>query len=152
MAVSKKQSARLRNVAVVSLVLLVFYGFLLHSDQDLGSSRPKTTAEFDDSPATSYGNHARKQASRQKLSSEELNNRFMTSKQCATTFPGLTKEIDDVVAKGPFTLTKTGDLGPLIARVKDGKVCCLASLECTGIERVDIGHVCLSVNISDSIL
>jgi hypothetical protein len=56
------------------------------------------------------------------LSHELLNNRFLTAEQCAATFPGLTKEIDDVVAKGPFTLEKSGPLGPLIARIRDGKV------------------------------
>ncbi|KAK8114186.1 hypothetical protein PG999_006255 [Apiospora kogelbergensis] len=127
MAVSKKQSARLRNVAVVSLVLLVFYGFLLHSDQDLGSSRPKTTAEFDDSPR----DQLRQPCEKASVAAEAV---------CATTFPGLTKEIDDVVAKGPFTLTKTGDLGPLIARVKDGKLFILQSPRRTDLSEDMLQH------------
>ncbi|KAK8042231.1 hypothetical protein PG993_006754 [Apiospora rasikravindrae] len=126
---SKTQSTRLRNVAITSFVLLVFYVFLLHpTDQNLDSS-PSTTAEFNDFPGAGYGSGSAKQKppTRQELLPELLNNRFMNSQQCANTFPGLTKEIDDVVAKGPFALTRTSELGPLIARIKDGKLYILQS-------------------------
>ncbi|KAK7952257.1 uncharacterized protein PG986_007985 [Apiospora aurea] len=125
MMISKTQSTRLHNVAIASLVLLVFYVFLLHpADQSLDSSRA-TTAEFNDFPGASYGsgsNAKQERPSWQNLPPELLNNRFMTSQQCASTFPGLTKEVDDVVATGSFTLTKTSELGPLIAKIKDGKL------------------------------
>ncbi|KAK8089887.1 hypothetical protein PG997_004848 [Apiospora hydei] len=131
MMISKTQSIRLRNVTIASLALLVFYVFLLHpADQNLDSSRA-TKAKFNDFPGASYGSGSgsgrgssakQKPPSWQKLSPELLNDRFMNSQQCASTFPGLTKEVDDVVAKGSFTLTKTSELGPLIARIKDGKV------------------------------
>ena len=41
------------------------------------------------------------------------------------TFPGLTKEIDDAVARGPFVLKKSPDKranNPTQGRIKDGKV------------------------------
>jgi hypothetical protein len=47
----------------------------------------------------------------------------LTDQQCVAAFPGLTKDIDDMVALGPFTLTSSGDLGPLLARIKDNQVC-----------------------------
>lgn len=65
--------------------------------------------------------------SRPRLSDELLNNRALNSEQCAATFPGLTKDIDDAVAKGPFVLEKSGPLGPLVAQIKSGKVCALAT-------------------------
>jgi hypothetical protein len=51
-----------------------------------------------------------------------LNNLSLDEEQCKAYFPGLTKEIDDVVAKGPFQVKQTGDLGPLQGRIKDGQV------------------------------
>lgn len=116
MTIGKKQFTRLRSVAFIGLALLVLYMFLLHPDQNSGSSR-LATVELDDIPSSSA----------KKLPPELLNNRLMTSQQCADTFPGLTKEIDDAVAKGPFTLTKTSELGPLLARINDGKVGYLVS-------------------------
>lgn len=49
---------------------------------------------------------------------------FLTEHQCRATFPGLTKEIDDAVARGPFILEKQPDdyQGLVQARIKDGKV------------------------------
>ena len=61
--------------------------------------------------------------SRPGLTPELLNNLSLDQDQCDAAFPGLTKEIDDMVAKGPFTVNHTGDLGPLQGRIKDGKVC-----------------------------
>ncbi|KAI0838765.1 hypothetical protein F5Y06DRAFT_287075 [Hypoxylon sp. FL0890] len=91
-------AARLRQVFIISVVCLALYCFLLVPDHSLDSSRTKLP------PAL-------------------LNNRFLTSSQCAAAFPGLTKEIDDVVAKGPFTLPRRPhDLGPLVARIRDGKL------------------------------
>jgi hypothetical protein len=49
----------------------------------------------------------------------------LTDEQCKATFPKLTKEIDDAVARGPFRLEKEPDdyQGLVQARIKDGKVC-----------------------------
>ncbi|KAL1836199.1 hypothetical protein VTJ49DRAFT_5452 [Mycothermus thermophilus] len=41
---------------------------------------------------------------------------------CEAYFPGLTKEVDDMVAKGPFEVKQTGDLGPLQGRIQDGQL------------------------------
>lgn len=57
------------------------------------------------------------------LPSEVLENLSLGEGECEATFPGLTKEIDDAVAQGPFKVKQTGDLGPLQGRIKDGKVC-----------------------------
>jgi hypothetical protein len=59
---------------------------------------------------------------KQPLSPAILNNLSLDEEQCKAYFPGLTKEIDDVVAKGPFQVKQTGDLGPLQGRIKDGQV------------------------------
>jgi len=56
------------------------------------------------------------------LPQELLRNLSLDEDQCNAAFPGLTKEIDDAVAEGPFTLKQTGDSGPLQARIKDGQV------------------------------
>ncbi len=42
--------------------------------------------------------------------------------ECSAAFPGLTKDIDDSVAGGPFTLRQAKDMGPLQARIKNGQV------------------------------
>jgi len=49
---------------------------------------------------------------------------FLTEHQCRAAFPGLTKEIDDAVARGPFILEKQPDdyQGLVQARIRDGKV------------------------------
>ncbi|QSZ32446.1 hypothetical protein DSL72_002020 [Monilinia vaccinii-corymbosi] len=57
-------------------------------------------------------------------SSEILQSLSLTEEQCAATFPGLTKEIDDAVARGPFSLKRQPDhyTGLVQGRIKDGKV------------------------------
>jgi hypothetical protein len=47
-----------------------------------------------------------------------------TENECRATFPDLTKEIDDAVARGPFNLTKApdGHTGLVQGQIKDGKV------------------------------
>ncbi len=42
--------------------------------------------------------------------------------QCDARFPGLTEDIDRMVALGPFKLKQARDQGPLQARIKDGQV------------------------------
>ena len=53
---------------------------------------------------------------------EILRNLSLDEEQCNAHFPGLTKEIDDVVAQGPFPVKQTGNMGPLQGRIKDGQV------------------------------
>lgn len=56
------------------------------------------------------------------MPTELLTNLSLDEEQCKAAFPGLTKEIDDAVAEGPFTLKQTGDSGPLQGRIKNGQV------------------------------
>jgi len=56
------------------------------------------------------------------LPAEVLDNLSLNEQQCRAYFPGLTKEVDDMVARGPFEVKQTGDLGPLQGRIKDGRV------------------------------
>jgi hypothetical protein len=58
------------------------------------------------------------------LPDELLRNLSLDEEQCKAAFPELTKEIDDAVAEGPFTLKQTGDGGPVQGRIKDGQVRC----------------------------
>jgi hypothetical protein len=57
-------------------------------------------------------------------SKETLEDLSLTEQQCRATFPGLMKEIDDSVARGPFNLEKEPDdyTGMVQLRIKDGKV------------------------------
>ncbi|TVY14473.1 O-glucosyltransferase rumi-like protein [Lachnellula arida] len=57
-------------------------------------------------------------------SKETTESLFLNEQQCRATFPGLTKEIDDAVARGPFVLDKKPDdyQGLVQARIKDGKL------------------------------
>ncbi|KAL2263798.1 hypothetical protein VTK26DRAFT_5090 [Humicola hyalothermophila] len=56
------------------------------------------------------------------LPPELLNNLSLDEDECNIAFPGLTKEIDDAVAEGPFQVKQTGKLGPLQGRIKDGQI------------------------------
>lgn len=56
------------------------------------------------------------------LTDEILNNLFLDAETCRTTFSGLMKEIDDAVAKGPFKVKRSSDLGPMQVRIRDGKM------------------------------
>jgi hypothetical protein len=62
--------------------------------------------------------------SEQYPSKETLESLTLTEEQCRATFPGLTKEIDDAVARGPFDLKREPDhsTGLVQGRIKDGKV------------------------------
>ncbi|KAL2198217.1 glycosyl transferase family 90-domain-containing protein [Corynascus similis CBS 632.67] len=53
---------------------------------------------------------------------EILNNLSLDEAQCNAYFPGLTKEIDDAVAEGPFQVKQTSHMGPLQGRIKDGQI------------------------------
>lgn len=60
----------------------------------------------------------------QKPSADILQSLSLTEDQCRAAFPGLTKEIDDAVARGPFPLKRQPDhrTGLVQGRIKDGKV------------------------------
>lgn len=57
-------------------------------------------------------------------SEETQQSRTLTEEQCRAAFPGLLKEVDDAVARGPFVQDKfdpENSLGPVRGRIKDGK-------------------------------
>ncbi|KFY87769.1 hypothetical protein V500_06777, partial [Pseudogymnoascus sp. VKM F-4518 (FW-2643)] len=58
-------------------------------------------------------------------SEETQQSRTLTEEQCRAAFPGLLKEVDDAVARGPFVQDKfdpENSLGPVRGRIKDGKL------------------------------
>lgn len=57
-------------------------------------------------------------------SKETLENLSLIEQQCRATFPGLMKEIDDAVTRGPFDLEKEPDdyTGMVQLRIKDGHI------------------------------
>lgn len=60
---------------------------------------------------------------RRKLTDEILlNNLSLDGETCRATFPGLMKEIDDTVAKGPFKVKRSSDLGPMQVRIREGRI------------------------------
>ncbi|ERS98676.1 hypothetical protein HMPREF1624_05463 [Sporothrix schenckii ATCC 58251] len=50
------------------------------------------------------------------------NNLHLTEKECRAAFPGLMDPIDKQVRRGPFPLHPASDLGPLQARVRNGRL------------------------------
>lgn len=61
---------------------------------------------------------------RHTASKEAQGNLGLNEKECTREFPGLVKEINDAVARGPFVLNKQPDdyMGLVQARIKHGKV------------------------------
>ncbi|KAI1442903.1 hypothetical protein F5Y02DRAFT_231702 [Annulohypoxylon stygium] len=119
-------SARLRQVVIISVICLALYCFLLVPDHSLDSSRSTIVDTFPQShPHHSNANTNTKSnpAWMSKHPPSLLNNRLLTTSQCAAAFPGLTHEIALQVSKGPFALTRRPhDLGPLIARIRDNRL------------------------------
>ncbi|KAM7221305.1 AFG1-like ATPase domain containing protein [Rhypophila decipiens] len=64
---------------------------------------------------------------KKQLSKKTLNNLSLTEKECRATFPDLTRQVDEIVAQGPFEVKHTGDNGPLQGRIKDGQISILHS-------------------------
>lgn len=109
---------QLRQVTLVLGVCLVLYCLFFLSN---------TPAKFGDESRTSQA----KPSSRHPPS-ELLNNLSLGEDECDAAFPGLTKEIDDTVAEGPFRVKQTGDGGPVQGRIRDGQVCCFSvATQCT---------------------
>ncbi|KAH8887757.1 hypothetical protein GQ53DRAFT_267911 [Thozetella sp. PMI_491] len=98
-----KPSRQLRQATWVLGCCLVLYCLLFVSD----------TSDHGHSPAAGQ---------RQRPSLGQLHNLSLDEAQCAATFPGLTSQIDDVVAEGPFKVKQTGDLGPLQGRIQHGQI------------------------------
>ena len=62
------------------------------------------------------------QPSSQQPSSFDFSSLTWREEQCKAAFPGLTKDIDDMMALGPFTLKQARNMGPLQAQIQDGQV------------------------------
>ncbi|KAI1085069.1 glycosyl transferase family 90-domain-containing protein [Whalleya microplaca] len=120
-------SARLlRQVVVVCVLCLALYCLV----------RMPADSSRDTFPQTRHSSKKPRE-----LPPELLNNRFLTEAQCAASFPGLTKEIDDVVARGPFTLKRNPHgMGPLIARIRDGKLSILSYARKSDLSRDTLQH------------
>jgi hypothetical protein len=71
-----------------------------------------------------HGRYAELELSNQYPSKETLKSLSLTDEQCDATFPGLFREIDIAVARGPFELKKGPDVahGSVEGRIKNGKV------------------------------
>ena len=110
-----RNSARLmRQVVVASALCLVIYYYILSGGGGGGFLRSGPRSPWVTADA-GVGRPPR----------EVLDNRSLSEEQCRAHFPGLLREIDDAVAKGPFSIrprNESSHLGPLIARIKDGKV------------------------------
>ncbi|KAI1401679.1 hypothetical protein F4819DRAFT_508191 [Hypoxylon fuscum] len=122
-------SARLRQVVVVSVICLALYCFLLVPDHSLDSSRTVLdTFPGPNSHSSSHPHsHPNPNAKAKKLPEALLANRFLTTAQCAAAFPGLTREVDAAVSKGPFALARNAHgLGPLVARIRAGQLSILS--------------------------
>ncbi|KAI1878690.1 hypothetical protein JX265_002867 [Neoarthrinium moseri] len=136
-----QRTSRLRQVVVVSVGLLALYVFLRMPEASLDSSRTVLDASFSSSSSVpGGGSGAAFGAAGSSLSDALLNNRFLTASQCTEAFPGLTKEIDDVVTKGTFKLEKSGSLGPLVARIKDGELSILQHASRSDLSRDMLAH------------
>ncbi|KAK4152116.1 AFG1-like ATPase-domain-containing protein [Chaetomidium leptoderma] len=73
-------------------------------------------------PANNKGSRRQRKPPPPPPPAEILNSLSLGEEQCDAYFPGLTKEIDNVVAEGPFQVKQTGDTGPLQGRIKDGQI------------------------------
>ncbi|KAI1344852.1 hypothetical protein F5Y15DRAFT_421940 [Xylariaceae sp. FL0016] len=162
---SAKRTARLRQVVVISALCLAVYLFLWIPDDaregsGLGYSRsamwntypnglPRTPPQTPLTGPEGTGKQQQQQQQRERAGEPEgkqlpeglRDNRFLTEAQCRNTFPGLLKEVDDAVAKGPFTLERNPlDLGPLIARIQDGKLYILSYARKSDLSRDMLQH------------
>ncbi|KAH8671336.1 hypothetical protein BX600DRAFT_480475 [Xylariales sp. PMI_506] len=131
-ALSKKQSSRLRQLATLCFAFFALSLLLLRSPEPSTGIPSEIPVSSPAKPASAPSTPA--------LSDDTLNNRFLSAEQCAYFFPGLTSDIDDVVAKGQFTLKHKGSLGPLIGRIQDGKLSILQAAPVSSLSADMISH------------
>ncbi|KAI1389645.1 uncharacterized protein F4822DRAFT_207048 [Hypoxylon trugodes] len=130
---------RLRQIVIISVICLALYCFLLVPEHSLDSSRSTIIDTFPRHPHHSDSSPNSKQKANPP--SSVLNNFHLTTAQCRSTFPYLTQEIDHAVAKGPFTLTRRPhDMGPLIARIRNGKLSILSYARRSDLSREMLQH------------
>ncbi|KAK4172797.1 glycosyl transferase family 90-domain-containing protein [Triangularia setosa] len=103
-----RQKRRITQITLIVGGFLVFYCFVFLWRTPSSSSKPSPPKQ---------------QLSQRPLPPELLNNLSLDEDQCDAAFPGLTKEIDDAVAEGPFNMKKySNNQGPLQGRIKDGQI------------------------------
>lgn len=110
--------------SVVSLTSLFSFS-ASGSSKEGGNSNPSNGEEGEeevDYEVITRSSSPPRGGSMRKLTDEILNNLFLDAETCRATFPGLMKEIDDTVAKGPFKVKRSSDLGPMQVRIRDGKI------------------------------
>ncbi|KAK0666355.1 glycosyl transferase family 90-domain-containing protein [Cercophora samala] len=108
MKMKHRQKRRITQITLIVGGLLVFYCFVFLWRTPSSASKPSLSKQ---------------QLSQRPLPPELLNNLSLDEDQCNAAFPGLTKEIDDAVAQGPFTMKRySNNQGPLQGRIKDGQI------------------------------
>lgn len=122
---------QLRHITLVAGVLLALYClvFVWRPPASPSSSSSSSSGSYRDRESYKLNGSRAGRARKQQPSTqpprpprEILNNLSLDEEQCNAYFPGLTKQIEDVVAQGPFEVKQTGDSGPLQGRIKDGQV------------------------------
>ncbi|KAI1270140.1 hypothetical protein F5Y18DRAFT_4731 [Xylariaceae sp. FL1019] len=137
---STRQTARLRQTLIISVICLAIYCFLLVPEESLDSSRSDNPELYRSQPARP-SEQRKGQDDGHSLPPELLGNPFLSEDQCRESFPGLLKEIDDEVAKGPFRLVRSpSHLGPLIARIRDGHLYILSATRRADLSRDMLAH------------
>ncbi|CAP61700.1 uncharacterized protein PODANS_4_2690 [Podospora anserina S mat+] len=116
MKMKHRQKRRITQITLIAGGILVFYCFVFLWRTPSSSSSSSSSSSL--KPALS-----KQQLSQRPPPPELLNNLSLDEDQCNAAFPGLTKEIDDAVAEGPFTMKRySNNQGPLQGRIKDGQI------------------------------
>ncbi|KAI1353485.1 hypothetical protein F5Y01DRAFT_323114 [Xylaria sp. FL0043] len=138
---SARQTARLRQIVIISVVCLAIYCFLLVPDESLDGSRSTNPEAYQSQPQTRPQERQREDEKHNTLPADLLNNRFLTEDQCRISFPGLLEQVDNEMAKGPFKLEPPANiLGPLIARIRDGQLYILSAARKGDLSRDMLAH------------
>ncbi|KAI1817391.1 hypothetical protein GGS20DRAFT_35243 [Poronia punctata] len=122
-----RNMTRLRQIIFISVLCLALYCLFQVPGESLDGSR--------------WTNPEAYQARPRVLSPDLLSNRFLTESQCRATFPGLLDQVDQEVAKGPFEVKrKPNNLGPMIARIRDGQLYILSAARKTDLSKDMLAH------------
>ncbi|KAI0206763.1 hypothetical protein F4808DRAFT_6514 [Astrocystis sublimbata] len=133
-----RQTARLQQIVIGSVICLAIYCFLLVPEKSLDSPRSTNPEAYQSRPQRQKESE---EQNHRTLSPELLNNRFLTEDQCRSNFPGLLDQVDDEVAKGPFKLERSkSSLGPTILRIRDGQLYILSAARKSDLSRDMLAH------------
>lgn len=113
-----RRHRQLRQITwVLGFCLVVYCFFFVYR-----TPKPPSTSSSRSPVSGQHGSPSSPTPRTKPLPKKILNNLSLTENECRATFPGLTQQIDDVVAQGPFKVKNTGDFGPLQGRIKDGQI------------------------------